>query len=159
MSNNVYRIDWEKLIQLFLPISLRKVLVTCLFYSVVYPLKQLHQLFINFRNDRLKRLSYNSQVVYLQKMLNDEFDPFSRQIRIVNNSIDDRRLFYYQHRDKPLYLGKHYFFGEHWSRNYDFLVLIPEDLELTDVQIIQLRNLIEYYKLYSKQYEIRYESR
>lgn len=159
MNNSIFRIDWDKLIRLFIPIKLRNTLIIWFVWSVLYPLKQLHQLFINFRQERLNRLSYNSQVVYLQKMLNDEFDPFSRSIRIMNNSIDDRRLFYYQHREKPMYFGKHYFYTNNWTRNYDFLVIIPTDLFLTDVQIIQLKNLIEYYKLYSKNYEIRYESR
>lgn len=159
MNNNVYRIDWDKLVKLFLPISLRQPLLIWLFWSCVNPVKSIHSLFLNFRKDRLKRVSYNSQVVYLQKMLNDEFDPFLKRIKVQNNSIDDRRLLYYQQRQKPLYLGKSYLFGEKWIRNYDFLVLIPEDVKLDKTQLITMKNLIEYYKLYSKNYEIRYESR
>lgn len=159
MNNNVYRIDWDKLVRLMLPIRLRRPLMIWFFWSMVYPVRWLYQLFTNFKNERLKRISYNSQVVYLQKMLNDEFDPFLKRIRVVNNAIDDRRLLYYQHRGKPLNLGTVHFFSEKWTRNFDFLVLIPKDVNLEDTQINQMKNLIEYYKLYSKNYEIRYESR
>lgn len=159
MNNNVYRVDWDKLVRLMLPIRLRRPLMIWFFWSMVYPVRWLYQLFTNFKNERLKRISYNSQVVYLQKMLNDEFDPFLKRIRVVNNAIDDRRLLYYQHRGKPLNLGTAYFFSEKWTRNFDFLVLIPKDVNLEDTQINQMKNLIEYYKLYSKNYEIRYESR
>ncbi|HEY4543614.1 MAG TPA: hypothetical protein VIG40_03125 [Tissierellaceae bacterium] len=101
-------------------------------------------------------MSYNSQVVYMQKMLNDYFDPYLRRIRIENNSMDDRVLFYTEPRNKPVIFDTKRFFSEKWQRNYDFLVIIPKDVILSEKEKTQMHNLIEYYKLYSKNYEIKY---
>ncbi|AJA67308.1 hypothetical protein MYRA21_0064 [Myroides sp. A21] len=154
--NNIYRFDFKRFIKLFIPIAYRNKTILELFGCFLFPIKQLHQRFVNYRKEVIQKMSYNSQVVYMQKMLNDYFDPFLRRIRIENNSIDDRVLFYTEPRNKPVYFGTQRFFSDRWQRNYDFLVIIPKDVILNDKEKTQMKNLIEYYKLYSKNYEIKY---
>lgn len=154
--NNIYRFDFKRFVKLFIPIAYRNKTIQELFGCFLFPIKQLHQRFVNYRKEVIQKMSYNSQVVYMQKMLNDYFDPFLRRIRIENNSIDDRVLFYTEARNKPVYFGTQRFFSDKWQRNYDFLVIIPKDVVLNDKEKTQMKNLIEYYKLYSKNYEIKY---
>lgn len=127
---------------------------------------------INYSQDRLNifkdqarvELSYNGQTIYLEKMLNDRFDPVQRRIQIVHD--EDLTVYWYLEGEgqpeKYLYTETEtgvtttylYNEGENITglpEGIDFRVLAPSSL--TSEQI-RMTSEIEKYKLAGKQFEI-----
>ena len=115
-------------------------------------------------------MSHNSQIVYLQKVLNDKFDENDRRIKVRNSEIlepvwhydaqEQNPVYYYDTADDvPVYFRSPTDFNE---LNADFEVVMPLGLKpATQPEIeafeLQVSLLVDYYKLYSKKYIIKYE--
>ena len=78
----MYNINIDKLTVLLTPISLRKKRLVAWLRILAMPLNKLLDDFKRERRKDLYNLTHNSQVCYLRKILNDEFDSTKRRIKI-----------------------------------------------------------------------------
>lgn len=169
MSSPIFNIEYKVLTQMLVPTFKRKKGHVKWLRALITPIITLNRLFLAFRKDSLYKLSHNSQVVYLEKVLNDAFDTEHRRI-YINNAIirepvwfyevDDNKpvLFYEIADNKPVYFREE---AELSGDGIDFTVFVPSELQPNtasafDNFINQMRALVDYYKLYSKHYQIQF---
>ena len=170
MTNNIFNIDFDRLVIWNLATFLRRTVRVIWLRVITSPVVRTYDQLLLFRELYLYRLSHNSQIVYLQKVLNDQFDTINRGIIVKNSFIlepvwhydaqDQKPVYYYDTADDhPVYFRSQ----EDFVRlNSDFEVVIPVALKpATQPEIdafeLQIRLLVDYYKLYSKKYIIKYE--
>lgn len=138
-----------------------------LFRCFLAPVETLYQDFLTWRADCLYRLGHNSQVCYLQAALNDRFDNTERRIYITNVEVqepvwiyepeDDKPVRFYEPEDEmPVYFREDFEFE---GGAYDFTVMVPIELhpatsEELQAYLVQMRALVDYYKLFCKEYNI-----
>lgn len=162
MNKNYYNIGYSRLALLLLPTMLRQNLIVALVTALVRPLTVIHSNFDTYRNQI--DTSVNSQVCYLEYLLNDAYDYYDRRIIIRDAPInyDDFFLF-----DEPS--GKAVMVSDNedpawWvddgklgATNGDFEVVFPKGYVFTQSEEKALRQLINNNKLASKKYNIVYE--
>lgn len=152
----VFELDIKKLGVLLLPSLLRKAKMVAWIGALLSPLGSLHGNFLNKRKIDLYRLEHNGQKCYLRKALNDAFDKENRRIRIEDTPRKPTKYLYTRAENKSVYLGKMYLntrgFG--LDEGVDFVVHLPKEL---DEQELEVKVLVDYYKLASKRYMIVYE--
>ena len=103
----------------------------------------------------------------LQAVLNDSYDKNLRRIRVVDSFVQDPLWIYPENDNKPVYV-----YPENDNKpvyvypdsifddiDVDFLVLIPVEYkpsnqESLNILEVQIKSLINYYKLASKRYKI-----
>lgn len=165
--SNFYQFDWNILLKLLLPKALVKIKLMSFLTALVLPLRVLHLEFLRFRAASLYKMKFNSQIVYLENVLNDVFDPLLRRIVIQNavfkNPIyfyepeENKEVFFYEPEDnQPVYFREP---NEFVGDGVDFFVFVPPDLQPSNGQqqlnlLTRMNGLINYYKLYSKNYSI-----
>jgi len=164
---NVYNINWDVFADNMLLTSFRKTVNRILVKALIKPVALLHSDFISFRKDSLYKVRHNSQIVYMEAMLNDNFDPILRRIRIVNTVFkvpvyfyepqESREVWFYRPEDnRPVYFSEpNEFIGE----GVDFSVCVPPTLQPIALSreiafTTRMKAQIDYYKLYSKNYNI-----
>jgi len=118
------------------------------------PLNKLLDDFKVHRERDLYNLTHNSQVCYLRKALNDEFDPQLRRIKIEDGTRNIRRYIYQRNVNRPLYLGRMFLYlrGNYIDGGVDFVVVLPRGLEYDKYK---LEALVNFYKLAGKRWTIR----
>jgi len=105
----MYNVDIHTLINLLLPISLRKPHVIGLLRALMMPVQVLHNALISFRSRKRYEMAITPQVIYLEKVLNDKFNQLGAypDIYISDNSdLDD--IVYMGNKgedDAAVYLG------------------------------------------------------
>jgi hypothetical protein len=165
--SNFYQINWYVLLRLLLNNRWRKPRLLDFLKGSFVVLSQLYTLFLSFRTESLYKVRHNSQIVYLENVLNDVFDPILRRIVIQNavfkNPIyfyepeENKEVFFYEPEDnQPVYFREP---NEFVGDGVDFFVFVPPDLQPTNAQqeqnlLTRMNGLINYYKLYSKNYSI-----
>lgn len=169
---NVYNIDFSKLANLLTPPFLRKARLLDWLIVLLKPLEEVNRDFNAFRAVSIYQVTHNGQVFSLQAVLNDAYDNVERRIRIVDTLVLDPLYIYPEADERPVYVypeGQQvgeipYVYDESVfdDIDLDFLVLIPIEYRPADAQErnileIQIRSLVNYYKLASKRYEIRYK--
>ena len=113
---------------------------------------------------------HNSQIPYMEGAMNDNFDNALRRIRIVNVTFkepiyfyepeENKEVFHYEPEDNlPVYYREE---NEFIGDGVDFIVMVPPDLrpltEPAELSLLtQMKGQLEYYKLYSKNYQIKWE--
>lgn len=160
---NWYKIDYYRLVRLLLPTMLRKPVIQSFLDAMVTPVKTLYNAFNTYRKEADYKLNHNSQVCYLQAVLNDSFDDDKRRIYIADAPIEEwSRFLWKEAEDRPLMLtsetaGVFMLQSERFigANSLDFIVCIPTDLNLDKNDIIKMNALIRYYKLAGKRYEIQ----
>lgn len=167
--SNYYHINWLRLIKNLLPICLRKNFIVKWLRILVSPIVWLYELFKAYRLKCLYEAQHNCQIIYLEAILNDAFDSVQRRIRIKNavfkqpiffyDPLDERDVYFYSPaNDQPVWL---YYPEQFEGDGCDFYVFIPPDVELNEslrpALEIQISGLIDFYKLYSKNYRILWE--
>ena len=165
--DNVYNINWRKFIIENLEVDLRRVKTVKWLEVLFKPIIWLHIEFLAFRRQALYKVNHNSQICYLQAVLNDSFDNVQRRI-IIRNAIlreplwfyepeENKPVLFYEESDnKPVYFREE---SEFIGDGADFLVLVPIDLKPTNTQeenalLIKMKAQIDYYKLFVKNYII-----
>ena len=165
--DNVYSINWRNFIIDNIPVDLRKIKTVNWLLVLFKPIMWLHIEFLAFRTQALYKVNHNSQICYLQAVLNDSFDNVQRRI-IIRNAIlreplwfyepeENKPVVFYESEDnKPVYFREE---SEFIGDGADFLVLVPIDLKPTNTQdlnafIIKMEAQLNYYKLYVKNYII-----
>lgn len=132
------------------------------------PIIERYNAFIAYKNDAIYRVSHNGSITLLQKVLNDAFDATERRIFIKNVEKTDINRFYPWAANKEFGFyeegnvkkGFYYIFGN-LARNADFIVNIPVEYRPTnatelEAYLIKVGAIINYYKLYAKQYRIEW---
>lgn len=127
---------------------------------IIQPVTYVYNDLLNFRTQKLYQLSITPQVTFLQKLLNDRYDYTQRRIRIVD-AIDKPPVYLFVRTElKPKYFYARseakpiYFFArsESGSITNDFIILIPSLVPFND---LELRSLVNTYKLASKKFSIQ----
>ena len=165
--DNVYNINWRKFIIENLEVDLRRVKTVKWLEVLFKPIIWLHIEFLAFRTQALYKVNHNSQICYLQAVLNDSFDNVQRRIIIRNATLREPLWFYEPEENKPVVFyepedNKPVYFreeSEFIGDGADFLVLVPIDLKPTNTQeenalLIKMKAQIDYYKLFVKNYII-----
>jgi hypothetical protein len=160
--SNIYNINFRELVNLLTPPILRKLKFTDFLEALLKPLEEVNFNFKIFRNKSIYKVTRNGQIVYLQAVLNDSYDNGLRRIYIEDFPIYEPIYIYPVSDEKPAYLGSPYLYTDEEIYNaveFDFLVFIPVEYrpsspENLNIFLIQIRSLINYYKLASKRYNI-----
>lgn len=164
-GDRIYNINIKRLALLTLPTWLRKPIIGALIYTGVVPIARLLQELRAFRKSTTYRLSHNGQVCKLRAVLNDEFDPDLRRIRIEDSEtaseVEASTLWQREvgrwamiprrgtgaaivHRE-----------GYSGTSGYDFWVTVPLGLRNEQTEI-RIRAVVNMYKLACKRYTINY---
>lgn len=161
-------IDFDRLVGLLTPTILRRAKMLAFLRILVAPLKRIHYDFLqkrNARNGDLYRLNHNGQVCYLRKMLNDNFDPEKRRIRILDGNLFKAKYIYTEGEQKPVFLGTMYLNRnvDYADKGVDFIVKIPlevwqlhksETVQIGEERFYAIEAFVDYYKLAGKRYII-----
>lgn len=151
----MYNLNIDKLLVLLTPTFLRKPKVVAWLRMLAMPMHKLLYDFQQARQFDLYNLAHNSQVCYLRKALDDEFDSLLRRIHIEDGKQNARIYIYPRSANKPLYLKIFlYQRGSYIDGGVDFVVVLPRDLEYDKYKLEALVNL---YKLAGKRWTIRIE--
>lgn len=151
---NWVTINFKTLLALLLPSFLRQKRMLLWLSCLLQPLEELY-------NELLYKMQHTSQVIYLEKLLNEHFDVVgydaknhetTKQIVIEDAPFVAVNYLYLPAEIPPnpyLYLGTKYISS---VANYtDFIVKMPASIPYEETK---LRMLIDYYKLAGKQYDI-----
>ena len=149
----MYNLNIDKLLVLLTPTFLRKPKLVAWLRMLATPFHKLLYDFQRTSQDNLYNLAHNSQVCYLRKALNDEFDKVKRDINIEDGKQNARLYIYPRSTNKPLYLGKVYLYqrGSYIDGGVDFVVVLQRDLEY---DFYKLEALVNFYKLAGKRWTI-----
>lgn len=166
----IYNLNFKKLAVLLLPTFLRRERLQAFVRVLVAPVQSLHNKLMQFRERSLYQVQHNCQIIYLEAVLNDAFDPTFRRIRILNSVFREPLYFYEPEQNLEVYFYEPdnqmptYFYdvGDFAGDGFDFVVFVPPDLQPQTQQeeqamLTKMRGLVDYYKLYSKNYTIKWE--
>lgn len=164
--SNIYNINFRKLGDLLTPPPLRKPVFIDWIETFLKPLEEVNVLFKKFRKNSIYKVTHNGQVCYLQKVLNDAFDRFPRRIYITDVFYIENLYIYPENDNKPVYINETqpvYIYDDAAFDipDYEFIVHMPIELkpaaeiDLINLEI-QIKSLVNYYKLASKRYVIQW---
>lgn len=151
-----YKVDFKRIVVLFLPVAIRTTDIIALIQSLIAPLVDLYDQWVGYRAANLYRLAHNGQVCHLRKVLNDTFDSSDRRIQILDGNKFNREYIYTPPEKDPKYLGTLYLrpSSDYADTGVDFIVLVPNGLQFN---IDDMKAMVNYYRLAAKRYDIRYE--
>lgn len=160
MNSRYYEVNYAQYAMQLLTNNYRIDMVIAIIKAMAAPLDEIHSSFDTLRQN----IDFNtySQVCYMQGLLNDNFDPLERRIRIRNASIDyDYYLLHKRNKKKPVRLARRGVKPYYWctrgmlrSQNIDFKIILPVGYSLSEEEENSLRNLVNQSKLASKRYII-----
>lgn len=160
--DDIYRVNMKRLVLLALPTWLRRPLVSALLFAGVTPIARALQELRNFRTESRYRITHNGQVCKLRGVLNDEFDPYLRRIRVEDYSEPSGMCVYERECRQWIMVGRTASENVRLERRgfagtgqYDFRVEVPEEYADNET-IVRLRGTIDLYKLAGKRYEIQF---
>ena len=90
----MFNVNWTKLIRWLIPTFLRKQKTLAWVDVLISQVKYLHTQFLTYRSDTIYKIRFTSQIIYLEKRLNDKFDNLARGI-FINNVADVSRTYLY----------------------------------------------------------------
>lgn len=163
MSSNYYNINYERIGVLLLPTFLRKPITEAFIKAMLKPLDNVNSTFTEYR-ESLDTNSY-SQVCYLQGLINDNYDPLERRIRIRQAALNEDTFLFWKRNIKklvrickrsstgfiPRLMSRKCFIG---SENPDFEIVLPTGFTLSENEETYMRALVNQNKLASKTYII-----
>lgn len=100
-----FDINYDSLRTQLLPVRLRNNKMKAWLRCLISPIKWLHVKFLRLRTEDVYTLAHTGQVVYLEAVLNDTFDPVARGIMIVDGSYEDPMFTYTIPEASPCWLG------------------------------------------------------
>jgi len=146
-----YHVDFNKLMILMLPILWRRKASIGFLQSLIRPLVGLHYSFVQNRKRNIYRVNHNYQICYLEKALNDEFDPSERRIRIEEDFIAEYNYIYTFAENKPKHLGRlDLYDSSAYESNIDFKV----NMNGAGADRHDIEALVDFYKLFGTRYII-----
>lgn len=151
-------------VERILPSFLRKPIQIAWIYSLLKPLDDLNQDFLDKVLFLDRKSKFNSQQMKFAHVLNDVFDSSSRRIRVetVSKSVQATYIFLSSENETPEYV---FLASEGQTPLYlrtkqeldelkGFVVYVPSSLSSEEAR---LKSWINYYKLADKTYKIIYE--
>lgn len=127
------------------------------------PAQELNDEFSLFVTKSRREANFTGQVVYLEHLLNDEFDSNQRRIYIADgqanvlppfvfNKIEQRPIYLYNKSENQ---PKFYLYNQsEYFTSSDFIVFVPNVLLSASLQV-NLKRLVNYYKQAGKTFEIQ----
>ncbi len=151
----MFNIDFNKFILQLTPDFLRRPVFIAFVKTLVYPIRELHEVFVAFRAEILYDLSHNGQTYSLENVLNDRFDNDERRIYISDGLTKDRYYIYKRLEDKPLFLPKFiHTRGDYGDSGVDFIIWVPNAIVITLEEMYELRAKVNKFKLDPKRYKV-----
>lgn len=157
----MFNVDWKKFATGLLPFTLRGS-VKELLYALLHPVKALHHIFSDFREESLWRMKYNACVGSMQAMLNDRFadelaiSAPNRIIMIEDGDAVPAVLVYPEAEHQPVMVGTVMLTSHTTWGAVPFLVKIPEELEGNTDLYYAVEALVRQYRLLGTKYRIVY---
>lgn len=166
---NIFQIDWSKFVRENVPIALRQQLFLHLLNAMTGRIKELHNTFLDFRTDWLYKIRHTSQVIHIEKVLNDAFDDVERRIYVQNVQFQSYKYLYPDGEDPhflqedgavpdaPMYLLE----DGAGTISPDATIYVPMPLRPSAPIEIEnfenaIRGLVDYYKTWGVNYQILY---
>ena len=154
----MFRIHFERLVQWLIPSFLRQPNIALLLLAANKGLRDTYAVFLSYRDSATYRLNHNSQVCYMQGVLNDYFDADARRIVIVDFTAYGA-IFFWVDTDTTdiVFMGDDnvvYFYND--DVGIDFTVQIPIGLVSDLSSVSLLKSLVNYYKLAGKTYSLQW---
>ena len=160
MGNNIFKINWNTAIrwQIFKDIRTDDLVVWV--KSLIHPMVVMYNQFLRYRKLVNYRLKITCQLVYLERMLNDQFDYAQRRI-VIDDAEYKLPVVLYQEDELitvPLYTegeGQYqvlYTESEVGINRNIFVVKVPLDLIFSE---IRMRALLDYFKHDGVKYTIK----
>lgn len=158
--NNYYNISFYRLVLLLLPTMLRQNIVVAFIAALVKPVALIHRQLEVYRSQ--VDIAVNSQVCYLQALLNDSYDYYNRRIVVRDAPVDYNDFFLFSEgsgnavmlsEDASLWVDA----GKLGTTVPDFEIVFPKGYTLSEEENKAVRQLINNNKLTSKKYAIVYE--
>ena len=100
----LFDVDYNGVVWQNLPVRLRQSVQYAWLKCLVAPVVYVNNLFKTTRTNNLYNLAHNSQVCYMEGVLNDTFDHISRGIFISDPAYHDPVYIYEVPEDKPVFL-------------------------------------------------------
>lgn len=159
-----YNINQTKQAVLFLPTFFRNSLLTAMVGAMVAPAAAL-QAEIVAKIESVDTDTY-SQVCALQGVLNENFDYYSRRIKVENLTVDKDYILHKRVSGNFQILNSRVNEGDTYKislrgmtglQSPDFAVIFPVGFALSENELSHLRALIKQNKLASKTYVIKHE--
>lgn len=140
---------------------LRTASVLAMIKACVLPLEQLRGDLVNKRADVNYWMQITPQKCYLEKALNDTFDHDQRRIFLTNSAGIDIQLIHSDAAEMPVIIGQdssEQYMLIHNDAGYtgggiNFIVNL-NGVSLSEYQLIQLRTIVDRFKLADKTFEI-----
>lgn len=154
-----YNTNYSLLVTLLLPIRLRKNITAILLRSLVRPLELISESFIEYIEALV--VSANSQVCYMEAMINDEFDFIERRIKIRTTDVDlealitwkkttNKRILIPSHNTDQRFLLNAK--GQIGANGKDFEIVFPLGYTLSESEMTKLKQIVNRHKLSTKKY-------
>lgn len=127
------------------------------------PSQELNDTFCLFVEKSRRKASFTGQVIYLEHLLNDEFDVGQRRIYIADGQANVLPPFIFKKiEQRPIYLynksenePKFYLYNTNeYFISSDFIVFVPSGI-LTAALELKIERLVGYYKQAGKRFEIQ----
>ncbi len=158
-----FDLDFKTFIIRFEAPDIRKPIQVSWLYALLKPIEILHGVFIAYREKLLREISYTSETIVLEYLLNERF-PNTGNLIYIDNSFDniDRIYEYYLNEfQEPRY---EYFLDEvvdpafltYLEENltsHDFIIYVPNTLVINETL---LRATVNKYKVTSIRYIVKY---
>ena len=100
-----FDINYDSLRTQLLPVRLRKNKMKAWLRCLIAPIKWLHVKFLTLRSEDVYSLAHTGQVLYMEAVLNDTFDPVARGIMVVDGRYEDPVFTYTIPEVSPRWLG------------------------------------------------------
>ncbi len=154
----MYDLNYKRLISWLIPSVFKSKLLPLILKCFYAPIEQAYIAFLQKKKDEEYKLSHNSQVCHLIKVLNDRFDLNERGIKITDIQ-KDQALYLYSKDEgisKTIFLGEKFIkaIADSVHKGVDFSVIIPERLKINQSEMYEMQSLINSYKLAGKRYKI-----
>lgn len=156
----MYNVDFDRLVRLNLPEWKRKPIMLGFIYTLIKGCKDIHVQLMSLRNNTSRFLNFNGQTIYLEHILNEEFDPNGWGV-YIDNVIDRSFTFIYNKSEgrDPFYIynkseGKppRYIYNKiEYLSTVDFIVYVPLAVVF---DIDQMTALVNKYRYASRTFQI-----
>lgn len=106
----MFNINWPQLAAELTPSKYRSKMKFAAWLGVLLsPVRDLHTQFLSFRQDAIYKARFTGQIIYLEKRLNDRFDPIARGI-YIDNVADVNWIYVFNSSEQqlPLYAYNNY---------------------------------------------------
>lgn len=154
-----------------LPPFLRGNIMIAWLSALSKPIEQLYVSFMSYRAATMIKVSYNSQVIYLEKLLNDTYnsggtlpiyiyDTANTQVEYLANKAEGYQSPYIYNKSEPdtgsWYIGN----KSEYNAQYDFIIMVPATLYATllldgSTGLLNMTALVNFYRLAGKRFTIQ----